>query len=72
MAISTAVVAAHCQPAPVIDTSASPGGTVSLTVTRPAVGAAPAAFATATEQVAPCWPCVKSPLCVFATLRIDD
>jgi hypothetical protein len=58
--------AAHVQPVPAMDTSVSPDGTVSVTVTVPLVGPAPAPFNTVTVYVAPCCPCVKFPAWDFA------
>src|SRR5205807_941929 len=58
----------HVHPVPLIDTSVSPAGTVSVTVTVPLVGAAATALLTVTEYVAPICPCVKLPLCVLETL----
>jgi hypothetical protein len=54
---------------PDIETSVSPAGTVSVTVTVPLVGAAPAAFDTVTVYCAFCCPWLKLPMCV---LRMDN
>jgi hypothetical protein len=59
----------HVQPDPAIDTSVKPAGTVSLTVTTPLVGTAPAWFDSVNVYVAPIWPKVKLPVCVFVTAR---
>jgi hypothetical protein len=56
-------------PVPVIDTSVSPEGTVSVTVTVPVVAEAAAEFATVTVYVALICPCVKLPVCDFVTDR---
>jgi hypothetical protein len=55
----------HDHPLPDIDTNVSPDGTVSVTVTVPLVGPAPAALDTTTVYTAPVCPCVKLPLCSF-------
>jgi hypothetical protein len=60
---------AHVHPVPVIDTSVSPAGRVSVTVTVPLVNPALAAFDTVSVYVAFCCPCVKFPTCVFVTLN---
>ena len=62
--------ALQVHPRPDIDTRVMPAGTVSVTVTVPAVGPAPAPFETITVYAAPCWPCVKLPLCAFTILSI--
>jgi hypothetical protein len=54
-------------PVPLIETSVSPPGTVSVTVTVPVVGPAPL-LVTVTVYAAPVCPCVKLPLCVEVTL----
>jgi hypothetical protein len=59
----------HVAP-PFIDTSVIPVGAVSVTVTVPLVGPAPAAFLTVTVYVAPFCPWVKLPTCVLAMLRL--
>jgi hypothetical protein len=63
-------VPGHVHPVPAIDTSVIPVGTVSVTVTVPAVGPAPVAFDTVRVYAAPFCPCVKLPLCVLAMLRL--
>ncbi len=51
------------QPVPAMDTSVSPEGTVSVTVTVvPLVGPVPFLLSTVTVYVAFCWPCVKLPV----------
>ena len=71
-AVSTLLVVhvfvAQVHPVPAIDTNVSPEGTVSVTVTVPLVGPAPAAFDTVTVYVAFCCPCVKFPECVLVML----
>jgi hypothetical protein len=64
-----AAVPGHVHPAPSIDTSVSPVGTVSVTVTVPLVGPAPAAFDTVTLYVAPFCPWVKFPAWLFAMFK---
>ena len=59
------LLVAQVHPVPAIDTSVRPVGIVSVTVTVPFVGPAPAAFDTVTVYVAPLCPCVKFPVCVF-------
>ena len=61
-------VPGHVHPVPNIDTSVIPAGTVSVTVTVPLVGPAPAVLDTVTVYCAFCWPGVKLPLCVFEML----
>jgi hypothetical protein len=63
------VFVTHVHPVPVIDTSVSPEGAVSVTVTVPFVGPAVAPFDTVTVYVAFCCPCVKFPVCVFVMLK---
>ena len=58
-----AAVPGHVHPVPDIETSVIPDGTVSVTVTLPLAGPAPAALDTVTVYVAPFCPCVKFPLC---------
>jgi hypothetical protein len=53
------------QPVPAIDARVRPAGAVSVTVTPPVVGAVPGEFATVRLYCAPCWPCVKLPVCVL-------
>ena len=48
----------------------NPGGALSVTVTVPEVGPAPAMSFTVSTYVAPIWPCVKLPACVFWMLRL--
>jgi len=61
---------AQVQPVPAIETSVSPDGAVSVTVTTPLVEAAPASLLTVTKYVAPVCPCVKLPVCILPTLRL--
>ena len=60
------VSSGHAHPVPSIAASVRPDGTVSVTVTVPLVGPAPAWFDTVTVYVAPNCPAVKLPVCVFA------
>src|SRR5438309_973916 len=53
--------AGHVHPVPAIDASVIPVGTVSVTVTVPLLGVAPAALDTVTMYVAPFCPCEKFP-----------
>jgi len=62
---------AQVQPVPAIETSVSPDGTVSVTVTVPLVGPAPASLLTVTKYVAPVCPCVKLPVCALVTPNTD-
>src|SRR5260370_1204854 len=62
------LLAVQVQPVPAMDTSVSPAGGASVTVTAPLVGNAFAAFETVTEYAALFCPCVKFPVCVFVTL----
>ena len=62
------VFVVHVQPVPAIDARVSPTGSVSVTVTVPAVGPAVAALLTAIVYVAPFCPCAKLPTCDLATV----
>ena len=59
----------HAHPLPAMLPNVNPVGSVSVTVTVPEVAAAPALFETVTVYVAPIWPCVKFPVCVFVMPR---
>ena len=61
--------AGQVHPVPTIDISVIPDGTVSVTVTVPLVGPAPAAFDTVTLYVTPVCPCMKFPVWLFRTLK---
>jgi hypothetical protein len=52
-----------------METSVSPDGTVSVTVTFEPVAPAEAPLLTVTVYVAPCWPELKFPTCALAILR---
>jgi hypothetical protein len=60
------------QPVPAIDTRVRPLGAVSVTVTVPVVGVVPGEFATARLYCAPCWPCVKLPVCVLVMVSCAE
>ena len=64
-----AAVPGHVHPVPAIDTSVIPDGTVSVTVTVPLAGPAPAAFITVTLYVAPFCPWAKFPVWLFEMLN---
>ena len=63
-----AAVPGHVHPLPAIDTRVIPDGTVSVTITGPLVGPAPAVFDTTTLYIAPFCPCAKLPVCPFHIL----
>ena len=56
---------------PLIDTSVIPDGIVSVTVTVPLAGPAPAEFDTVTVYVAPFCPCAKLPVWLFHILSTE-
>ena len=62
---------AHVHPVPAMETSVKPEGGVSVIVTSPLVGPAPAALLTVIVYVAPFCPCVKLPVWAEATLRLE-
>src|ERR1035441_8728378 len=66
MSLRVQVAPPQVHPVPAIDTNARPEGTVSLTVTVPLVGPAPAALLTTTEYALPACPCGKLPLWLLA------
>jgi hypothetical protein len=63
-----AAVPGHVHPVPLIDTSVSPDGTASVTITGPLVGTALAVFDTVTVYAAPFCPCAKLPVWLFHIL----
>jgi hypothetical protein len=65
----SAVGAEHVQPEPAIETNATPAGRVSVTVTNPLVGAAPAPLLTVRVYLAPVSPGVKAPVCALWMVR---
>jgi hypothetical protein len=63
--VNVATVQAQLVPAIAVTVSPPPDGGISLTVTVPLVAPALAPFDTFAVYVAPCWPCVKFPVCDF-------
>jgi hypothetical protein len=66
--IQVRVPRVQVHPVPLIAVAVSPEGNVSTTVTVPDVGPDPPLL-TVRVYVAPVWPCVKLPLCVFVRVR---
>ena len=64
-----AAVPGQVHPGPAIDTIVIPDGTVSVTITVPLVGPAPAVFDTVTVYAAPFCPCAKLPVWLFPILN---